>query len=44
MIKLELTDAQLDQLVISLRNDWMDNEVRSQRLIERILAKLGYDA
>ena len=38
---LELTKPQKHQLIISLKNDWMDNDHISKAIIERILNKLG---
>lgn len=40
---LDLTQTQLNQLVISLRNDYTDNDAASKAIISRILTKLGYE-
>ena len=40
-IILDLTEAQYRQLIVSLKNDWMDNDKSSQAIINRILSKIG---
>lgn len=39
-ITITLTKDQAYQVIHSLNNDWIDNEVKSQGFIQRVVAKI----
>ena len=42
-ITLDLTEDQIYQIKISLKNDWVDNDQYSKRVINNIIAKLDLE-